>query len=103
MHESGKVASTKVRYLFLVGFAAYVLFGPCLACAQPPLLTLAEAETPSAVETLRQLVELESPSNDRAGLDAIAELLNRRLTELGGSVEFQEAGCGKLRSRTSNN
>lgn len=56
------------------------------------LLSLARAEKPQVLDTLRQLVEIESPSNVRAGLDGIAEALRKRLAALGGSVEFHEAG-----------
>lgn len=62
-----------------------------IASAQQ-LLERVRAAQPSFVDTLRQLVEIESPSNDRAGLDKIAAFLRERFTALGATVEFHEAG-----------
>jgi glutamate carboxypeptidase len=73
----------------LLGFFAAASF------AQPvePLRSLAAKEKPAMLETLRELVSIESGSGDREGLDRIASLVAERLKALGGAVELLEAGA----------
>lgn len=54
----------------------------------PELQALAAREQPALLKTLQQLVEIESGSSDRAGLDKIAGVIAQRLRELGGQVEL---------------
>jgi glutamate carboxypeptidase len=55
------------------------------------------AEKPAVVETLRQLVEIESGSRDKEGLDRVGSLLRERLTALGAKVETVEPGGDSVR------
>ena len=54
----------------------------------PELQALASREQPQLMKTLQQLVEIESGSSDRQGLDRIAGLIAQRLRELGGQVQL---------------
>ena len=70
-----------------------VLMWTCLAsyafgAPREPLRGLVAQEQPAVVETLRQLVSIESGSRDKAGLDKISTLLAERLRAVGATVEF---------------
>ena len=60
------------------------------AAPQEPLWSMVKKEKPAAVDTLRDLVNIESGSRDKPGLDRLAALLGERLAALGGKVEFYE-------------
>src|SRR5262245_49365037 len=79
--------------VFLALFAAAV----CRAAPVEPVWSLAQKEKPAVVETLRELVSMESASRDREGLDRIAELIAARLSALGGRVEFFEPGADAVK------
>jgi glutamate carboxypeptidase len=51
------------------------------------LLKALEADKPSLLEEVRQLVELESPSTDKAAVDRVAAILEQELAALGCGVE----------------
>jgi len=53
-------------------------------------MSLAAKEKPPVLDTLKDLVSIESASGDREGLDKISELIAGRMRELGGTVEFVE-------------
>ena len=55
-----------------------------------PLFSMVKREQPAVVETLKALVNIESGSRDKPGLDKIAALLADRLGQLGGKVELYE-------------
>jgi glutamate carboxypeptidase len=55
-----------------------------------PIFKLIKEEKPAVVETLRQIVNIESGSRDKAGLDQLAAHLADRLAAAGGAVEFYE-------------
>lgn len=61
------------------------------------LLALAQRERPAVVETLRELVSIESGSRDREGLDRLAAALRDRLQALGGTVEIVNHGAEVIR------
>jgi len=66
----------------------------CIAVsAQPfhPVLEAAKAQRQSFLETLEALVNIESGSHDREGLDRIADLVAAKLRGLGGDVDVLEA------------
>lgn len=63
-----------------------------LGAAVEPVLSLAQKEKPALLETLKELVAIESGSQDREGLDRIADNLAARLRALGGAVDMLEAG-----------
>jgi glutamate carboxypeptidase len=73
---------------FLAGPAA-----PASGAALEPVLALAQKEKPALLETLRELVSIESGSADREGLDRVAGVIAGRLRSLGGKVELIEPGA----------
>jgi glutamate carboxypeptidase len=71
--------------------------GLCLAFAAPAFAApvesvraLAAKEKAPLIDTLKDLVSIESGSGDREGLDRIADLIAGRLRALGGAVELIE-------------
>ena len=78
----------------LLGFSFAVA-----AFAQPvePVHSLARNEKPAMIETMKQLVSIESGSGDREGLDRISSLIADRLKALGGAVELVEPGADSYR------
>jgi glutamate carboxypeptidase len=68
------------------------LFTNC-ALAQPvePVLAQARANRGSLLDTLKELVSIESGSRDSEGLDQLARLIAARLKGLGGEVELVQA------------
>jgi len=73
----------------------------CIAVAQgaavEPVAALAAKEKAPLLDTLKDLVSIESGSGDREGLDKISTLIAARLTALGGKVELLEAGSDVYR------
>lgn len=73
----------------------------CIAVAQgaavEPVAALAAKEKAPLLDTLKDLVSIESGSGDREGLDKISTLIAARLTALGGKVELLEAGSDAYR------
>src|SRR5262245_42419373 len=61
--------------------------------AVEPAWSLVQKEKPAVLETMKSLVNIESGSADREGLDRIAELIAKRLRETGGKVELIEPGA----------
>jgi glutamate carboxypeptidase len=83
-------SNTLIASLYLVG-----AFGlPVLAAPQEPTGSLAAKEKAPFLETLKDLVSIESGSGDREGLDKISALIADRLKALGGEVEFIEPNPG---------
>ena len=74
-----------IVWLALVGGSAF-------GAPVEPLWSLAQKEKPQLLETMKTLVELESGSADREGLDKIAAVIARRLADLGATVEQIEPG-----------
>ncbi len=56
--------------------------------APPPVLSRVQQERAPLIETMRELVGIESGSGDVEGLDRIADLIAARLRALGGEVEL---------------
>ena len=77
--------------------AACTLAGPLCAAPVEPVWSTVQKEKAAVIETLRQLVGIESASRDKEGLDRIAELLRGRVDALGGKVELVEAGADAVR------
>ena len=63
-----------------------------LAAPLEPVAALAARERAPLLDTLKELVSIESGSGDREGLDRIADLIAGRLQALGGKVELIEPG-----------
>lgn len=60
------------------------------AASVEPVWSLVQRERPALVETLRQLVNIESGSRDKEGLDRVAAYIRQRLAALGAHVEYHE-------------
>ncbi len=77
-----------IRVTLLISCAALAL----TASAAPlePVLSLASKEKAPLLDTLKDLVSIESGSGDREGLDKLADLIANRLRALGGAVELVE-------------
>jgi len=78
-----------------VPLAALVLAAmPAAAAPDAALKAAAEREKPALVDTLRDMVLIESGSADTAGLARMAELVEGRLQALGFHTERQKASKG---------
>jgi glutamate carboxypeptidase len=88
-----------VRTAARASFAAstWFLAGAAVAAPVEPVHSLVQREKPAVVETLRQLVTIESASRDREGLDRVAQLVGDRLAALGAQVELREPGADAVR------
>ena len=81
--------------------ASLSVFAATPVFAQTPsavaaITTLAEAEQPKLLETLKALVNIETGSTHRDGLDTAAEFIGARLKALGGEVEIVEAPAADI-------
>ena len=82
------------RFDLVLAAAALLSAGmatPALGQAAEPVLSLARSEKPALLETLKDLVSIESGSRDIEGLGKLADLIAGRLRNLGGQVELVEA------------
>ena len=79
--------------------AACAIFITVVAVAAPnqAVLTLAGEHKQPLLDTLNDLVNIESGSGDREGLDQISQVIYDRLKALGGAVEFIEPGADAYR------
>ena len=68
--------------------AALVGLVPARAQVQEPVLTAAQREKAPLLDTLKELVSIESGSRDLEGLARLADLIAGRLNALGGEVEL---------------
>lgn len=74
------------------GFTLLMAYAVAYAAPDPRVATLAAQEKPVFLDSLAQLVNIESGSRDREGLDQLAELIAGKLRALGGKVELIEPG-----------
>lgn len=74
-----------IVFLVLAAMPAQVLSQPV-----EQVLSLAKKEKPVLLETLKDLVSIESGSRDNEGLDKLANLIAGRLKSLDGQVELVE-------------
>ncbi len=70
---------------------------PALAQAQEAVLAAARREAAPLLDTLKDLVSVESGSRDLEGLARLADLVAGRLRALGGEVELVDVGAGMYR------
>jgi glutamate carboxypeptidase len=79
---------------YILSVALLVLIGmrQSHAAAVEPVLALAKKEQPAVLQTMKELVEIESGSADYEGLEKIADVIAKRLTQLGAKVDLLEAG-----------
>jgi glutamate carboxypeptidase len=66
---------------------------PLLAQQDERVLSAARKEKPAMIETMKDLVSIESGSRDREGLERISALIAERLKAMGGTVELIEPGA----------
>ncbi len=79
-----------LRTLKAAGLAGLMAASIAQAQAVDPVRQLAAAEKPKLLETLKTIVEIESGSTNRAGLDRLSSFIGDRLKALGGDVQFIE-------------
>ncbi len=72
--------------LAVLGMAAMTAAQP-----MPEVQALVAKEKAPMLDTMKALVEIESGSADREGLDRIAALIGQRLQALGGSLSIEPA------------
>jgi glutamate carboxypeptidase len=70
---------------------------PALSAPDQAVMTLASQHKQPLLDTLKELVNIESGSGDREGLDRISQVIFDRLKALGGEVEFIEPGADAYR------
>jgi len=88
------MAHGQIVFPFLRVLALFLTVATAGAYAQTvePVLSLAKKERPALLETLKELVSIESGSRDIEGLDKIAGVIATRLKALGGAVDIVEPG-----------
>ena len=77
--------------------AVFLVTTSAAAAPSEPVLSAVRKEKPAVVETQHQLVDIESGSRDKEGLDRIAALVRDRLAALGGRVEVVAPGADSIR------
>jgi glutamate carboxypeptidase len=89
--------NTHARYIRRAVAVAILAFagwaGQALGAAVEPVWSLVQKEKPAVLETMSALVNIESGSADREGLDRIAAVIAKRLQGAGGKVELIEPGA----------
>ena len=88
----------KIKTL-ISAIATLSLFGAASAYAAPDqtIFTQVQQQKQPLLDTLKDLVSIESGSKDREGLDKLSQLIHDRLAALGGQVEFIEPGADAYR------
>ena len=87
-----------MSFPFLRGFARLIAAAgaaitiAAIAAPNQAVLSLAGQQKQPLLDTLRDLVNIESGSGDREGLDRISQVIFDRLKALGGDVVFIEPG-----------
>ncbi|NEX63010.1 glutamate carboxypeptidase [Noviherbaspirillum galbum] len=73
---------------------ALVSMKPALAAADERLLQAARAEQDAVIASLKDMVNIESPSADAQGIARMADYTERRLKELGAKVDRRNSTTG---------
>lgn len=81
-------------YVISLFTALFFTAAAAITHAQPvePILALAKKEQPAVLQTMKELVEIESGSADYEGLEKIAGVIAGKLKQLGAKVELVEPG-----------
>ena len=82
--KSDKRADHLIAVVF---FVLLVTAGQALGQQLEPILSLAKKEKPALLETLKELVSIETGSRDTEGLDKLAKLIAERFRKLTDRVE----------------
>jgi glutamate carboxypeptidase len=89
----------------LTGVAAAAVLswscGGAMAAPFEPVWGQVKLQKLPLLDTLKDLVAIESGSGDREGLDQISQLIHDRLRALGGTTEFIEPGADTYRMHDS--
>jgi len=86
-----------MKKFILVFLAVMGAASVSIAAPQEPIFSVVEKEQKPFLNTLKELVSIESGSRDREGLDKISQVIFNRLKALGGQVEFIEPGANMYR------
>ena len=100
MNTLDMVRKQPARFFRAIGIAACFITALCLplfSATTVPVGSLAEKETAAFLQTLKELVAIESGSRDREGLDHLSTRIGAHLGALGGKVEFVEPGADTYR------
>jgi len=73
---------------FLLGVVCAAWLGTALAAPDARIASLAAKEKPALLETLKELVSIESGSRDLEGLEKISDLVASKFKAMGGEVEL---------------
>src|SRR2546426_11061175 len=83
--DQARAGTRESRMRTLIFMLAGALAPAVQAAPLEPVWSLAQKEKPAVIETLRELMNIESGSRDKEGLDRLAARLGERLAALGGS------------------
>ena len=86
-----------VHYIAVVAILFAVGSGGTSAQPVEPVLSLAKREKQPLLDTLKDLVSIETGSRDLEGLDRAADLIASRLKALGGKVDLIDPGADAYR------
>ena len=78
------------QFRYAASLATLFFFTSVTAQPVEPVLAQARAQKAPLLDTLKELVSIESGSRDLEGLERIAQLIAGRLKQLGGEVELVE-------------
>ena len=94
---------TKTYAYKIIAGALGWLLAACFtqALAMDAVHKLAQKEKPLLLDTLRDLVNIESGSYDNEGLERMAAFLNKRFTQLGAKVEMIDGNAEATRDSGS--
>src|SRR4051812_47473647 len=80
----------------MAALASAILFSFSPSAAAQPvqeILAQAKKEKPGLIESMKELVSIESGSRDSEGLEKVSALIAERLKALGAKVEFVSPGA----------
>jgi glutamate carboxypeptidase len=94
MEKRRDIMHAPIRRLTLATLFALALTSPALAAPDEKLRAAAEAAKPALIDTLRDMVMIESGSADVEGLAKMADFTEARLKALGGKTERRKVARG---------
>mgnify|MGYP003342847974 CR=1 FL=1 len=90
MTQKKVMKNTFKTFGYVISLLAFCA-GVACAAANEAVLALAKKEQPGLLQTMKELVEIESGSADFEGLEKIAALIASRLKDLGAKVEDRKS------------
>ena len=82
---------------FLLAAVCAACLGTAFAAPDARIASLAAKEKPALLETLKELVSIESGSRDLEGLEKISELIAAKFKAMGGEVELVDTSAEAYR------